>query len=55
MLQVALKSREIENEEELQVLISRLSVSIQRLKALIDGTEPPPEEPEVSLVARYIN
>ncbi|XP_052220577.1 actin-related protein 5-like isoform X2 [Dreissena polymorpha] len=43
---LALKERELENEEELQALISKLSVSIQRLKALIDGTEPPPEEPE---------
>ncbi|XP_060598270.1 actin-related protein 5-like [Ruditapes philippinarum] len=42
----ALSENNIESEEELQVLINKLSVSIQRLKAVIDGKEPPPEEPE---------
>ncbi|KAL4218734.1 Actin-related protein 5 [Mactra antiquata] len=42
----ALSENGIESEEELQALINKLTVSIQRLKAILDGTEPPPEEPE---------
>ncbi|XP_053380397.1 actin-related protein 5-like [Mercenaria mercenaria] len=42
----ALSENGIESEEELQALINKLTVSIQRLKAVIDGKEPPPEEPE---------
>ena len=52
--QDVLKSRGIDSEEELQAMINRLSVSIQRLKALIDGKEPPPEEPEVRSIRHLV-
>ena len=45
--QNALKEREYESAEELQTVINKLTISIQRLKAKLSGTEPPPEETEV--------
>lgn len=42
----ALKEREYESAEELQAVINKLTISIQRLKAKLQGTEPPVEENE---------
>ena len=48
--QNALKERDYESAEELQAVINKLTISIQRLQAKLQGTEPPPEEPEVKSI-----
>ena len=52
-LQNALKERDYESAEELQAVINKLTISIQRLKAKLQGTEPPLEETEVRTTGRH--